>query len=284
MILRTVENALKNVYLEVLSNEIRTRTSPFFSKILTTLKDVWGKEILFTSIEENYKTYKTPLITLLYSFDITDKTMRACENNTSVLADFLNTELENFCLNIKKDINKQLLGDGKEEDTLLGLGYLFNNKNDLYGTKRDSEKDKAVIINCSEEELLNSILTTLDEKENDLILCNSATKRIITDQMLKQGRSIKVIEIENGFKGIDLEGCPLVHERLIKDGEVVLLNTRDFELKQLCDWSWLENTSGDILFPYCDKPVYRASLVKYCQLICKNLSNQVKIIFSSKKL
>ena len=61
MILRTVENALKNVYLEVLSNEIRTRTSPFFSKILTTLKDVWGKEILFTSIEENYKTYKTPV-------------------------------------------------------------------------------------------------------------------------------------------------------------------------------------------------------------------------------
>ena len=284
MILRTVENALKNVYLEVLSNEIRTRTSPFFSKILTTLKDVWGKEILFTSIEENYKTYKTPLITLLYSFDITDKTMRACENNTSVLADFLNTELENFCLNIKKDINKQLLGDGKEGDTLLGLGYLFNNKNDLYGVKRDSEKDKAVIINCSEEELLNSILTTLDEKENDLILCNSATKRIITDQMLKQGRSIKVIEIENGFKGIDLEGCPLVHERLIKDGEVVLLNTRDFELKQLCDWSWLENTNGDILFPYYGKPVYRASLVKYCQLICKNLSNQVKIIFSSKKL
>ena len=169
------------------------------------------------------------------------------------MTEYLKNELEKFCLNIQKDINKQLLGDGKEGDTLLGLAYLFNNKNDLYGTKRDSEKDKAVIINCSEEELLNSILTTLDEKENDLILCNSATKKIITDQMLKQGRSIKVIEIENGFKGIDLEGCPLVHERLIKDGEVVLLNTRDFELKQLCDWSWLENTNGDILFPYYDK-------------------------------
>ena len=46
-----------------------------------------------------------------------------------------------------------------------------------------------------------------------------------------------------------------------------LLNTDDFALHQLCDWKWLEGEDGKVIKQVADKPVYKATLVKYADLI-----------------
>ena len=44
--LTNVENALKDVYLGVVANQLNVSTNPLLAKIKRTTKDVWGKEIV----------------------------------------------------------------------------------------------------------------------------------------------------------------------------------------------------------------------------------------------
>ena len=43
--LQTAENALKNVYLGVVANQLNTNANPLLARIKHSSKDVWGKEI-----------------------------------------------------------------------------------------------------------------------------------------------------------------------------------------------------------------------------------------------
>ena len=44
--LESADNALKKVYLEVVSNQLNTNSNPLLTKIEQTTRDVWGKEII----------------------------------------------------------------------------------------------------------------------------------------------------------------------------------------------------------------------------------------------
>ena len=44
--LTTAQNALKNVYLEVMSNELNTQTDPIFAMIKQSTTDVYGRNII----------------------------------------------------------------------------------------------------------------------------------------------------------------------------------------------------------------------------------------------
>ena len=72
-------------------------------------------------------------------------------------------------------------------------------------------------------------------------------------------------------------GIPVVFERFVDDGTMYLLNTKDFNIHQLCDWEWLEGENGNILIPSANTPTYSATLVKYAELICDRPSAQGKI-------
>ena len=56
-----------------------------------------------------------------------------------------------------------------------------------------------------------------------------------------------------------------------------LLDTSAIKLHQLCDWRFLETENGNILRQAQDKPVYTATLVKYCDLICSKPNGQAKL-------
>ena len=56
-----------------------------------------------------------------------------------------------------------------------------------------------------------------------------------------------------------------------------MLNTKDFNLHQLCDWEWMEGENGNILIPSSSTPTYSATLVKYAELVCDRPSAQGKI-------
>ena len=66
-------------------------------------------------------------------------------------------------------------------------------------------------------------------------------------------------------------------DRHCPEGCMYLLNTDDFAMHQLCDWEWLEGDNGRILRQLPNKPVYRATLVKYAELLCSRPWAQVKL-------
>ena len=98
--LTSASNALKNVYLGVVANQLNTNANPLLSKIEQSTSDVWGKQIiklapyginggigagtetgsLPIAAENQYVQFVTDLKNLYGKISISDKAMRASAN------------------------------------------------------------------------------------------------------------------------------------------------------------------------------------------------------------
>src|SRR5574344_1098853 len=112
--LESADNALKKVYLEVISNQLNTASNPLLTKIEKTTRDVWGKEIvkvapfginggigagdeagtLPLSAGNNYVKFTTELKNLYGKIEISDKAIRASENSVGAFVNLLNAEMD----------------------------------------------------------------------------------------------------------------------------------------------------------------------------------------------
>ena len=85
------------------------------------------------------------------------------------------------------------------------------------------------------------------------------------------------MNLQGGFKALSFNGIPVVADRFVADDTMYLLNTKDFELCQLCDWQWLEDNEGKVIRQKEGYPVYTATLVKYAELLCNRPNSQAKL-------
>ena len=130
--LTTANNALKEVYLGVLSNQLNTTINPLLARINQTSSDVWGKEIrkvapyginggigagtetgdLPTSAENNYEQFILSLKNLYGKLEISDKAIRASENSTGAFVNLLTAEMEGLIKASAFNFGRMLYGDG----------------------------------------------------------------------------------------------------------------------------------------------------------------------------
>ena len=130
--LTTANNALKEVYLGVLSNQLNTTINPLLARINQTSSDVWGKEIrkiapyginggigagtetgdLPTSAENNYEQFVLSLKNLYGKLEISDKAIRASENSTGAFVNLLTAEMEGLIKASAFNFGRMLYGDG----------------------------------------------------------------------------------------------------------------------------------------------------------------------------
>ena len=110
--LQTADNALRDVYLGVVSNQLNTTINPLLARINQTTADVWGKEIrkiapyginggigagtedgdLPISAGNNYAQFVLPLKNLYGRVEISDKAIRASESSTGAFVNLLNSK------------------------------------------------------------------------------------------------------------------------------------------------------------------------------------------------
>ena len=130
--LTTANNALKEVYLGVLSNQLNTTINPLLTRINQTTSDVWGKEIrkiapyginggigagtetgdLPSSAENNYEQFVLSLKNLYGKLEISDKAIRASENSTGAFVNLLTAEMEGLVKASAFNFGRMLYGDG----------------------------------------------------------------------------------------------------------------------------------------------------------------------------
>ena len=130
--LQSADKALKQVYLEVVSNQLNTNANPLLAKIEQTTRDVWGKEIvkvapfgvnggigagaedgeLPSSAGNNYVRFVTELKNLYGKIEISDKAIRASENNVGAFVNLLNAEMEGLIKASQFNFGRMLFGDG----------------------------------------------------------------------------------------------------------------------------------------------------------------------------
>lgn len=173
---------------------------------------------------------------------------------------------------------------GSKNNEITGIGALFGNSEYLYGNKRadiasilpttkalDGTLDEIVI-----QEVIDKVETNANSTIN-FIGVSANVKYAYQEYMAQYKRNIDIMNLDGGFKSLSYNGIPLVYDRFIESGTMYLLDTTKFKFHQLCDWRFLENINGKILHQSEGKPVYTATLVKYCDLICSNPKGQAKI-------
>ena len=128
----SADNALKSVYLGVISDQLNTSANPLLAKIQQSTADVWGKEVrrlarygvnggvgagteegdLPSAAGNNYEQFVTTLKNLYGTIEISDKAVRASENSAGAFVDLLNAEMEGLLRSSAFNFGRMLFGDG----------------------------------------------------------------------------------------------------------------------------------------------------------------------------
>ena len=190
-------------------------------------------------------------------------------------------------------VGDKLCVQGSYGNELTGLGEIFKSSGTLYGLSRSTYgwlvpymKDISTTANnvTTLGQITDIIMqTAIDELEEvadskvDFIVCSAGVKRNYQYYLSNYRSNIDVMELAGGYKAISYNGIPVVSDRFVPANTMYLLNTKEFNLHQLCDWKWLENEDGRVIRQNAGKPTYSATLVKYADLICNKPSGQAKI-------
>ncbi len=128
----SADKALKSLYLGVVTEQLNTGINPFLAKINKSTSDVWGKEIrkvaqyginggigagtedgdLPTASGNNYEQFVLTLKNLYGKIEISDKAVRASENNVGAFVNLLNAEMEGLINASTYNFGRMLFGDG----------------------------------------------------------------------------------------------------------------------------------------------------------------------------
>lgn len=175
---------------------------------------------------------------------------------------------------------------GKE---ITGLGAIFKSSGSLYGLNRSTYNWMVPYIsNIANESTMTAIsdvamqkaIDELDEvagSKVDFIVCSAGVKRNYQEYLNSYRSNVDVMDLAGGYKAISYNGIPLVSDKFVKPNTMYLLNTKEFNLHQLCDWQWLEGEDGRVIKQIQGKPTYSATLVKYADIICDHPAGQAMI-------
>lgn len=191
-----------------------------------------------------------------------------------------------------KETGHVLCVQGSYKNEITGLGAIFGDTATLYGLSRENytwlkpyvadisvqktSKEMTDITDTTMQKAIDILDEEYDSKV-DFIVCSSGVKRNYQEFISSFRSNIDVMNLEGGFKAISYNGIPLLSDKFVEDNTMYLLNTKEFNLHQLCDWQWLEGEDGRVIKQTANKPTYQATLVKYADLICNKPCGQAKI-------
>ena len=164
--LTSAQNALKSVYLDVVSEQLNIKSNALLSAIKKTSKDVYGKEIiklapyglnggisastetgtLPTAAGHNFLQFKTGLKNLYGTIAISDKAIRASASDSGAFVNLLNDEMESLIKSSAFNIGRMVYGDGTG---LLATASVSNNVVTYDSVKNLVEGMKVDVYNSS---------------------------------------------------------------------------------------------------------------------------------------
>ena len=130
--LTNADNALKSYYLEAVSEQLNNNVNPFLAQIKKTSENVWGKEVkqlaihglnggigagtedgnLPTARGNKYTQFTSTLKNLYGTIEISDKAIRASENNSGAFVSLINQEMDGLLKASSFNLGRMLFGDG----------------------------------------------------------------------------------------------------------------------------------------------------------------------------
>lgn len=249
--LSTADKALKSVYLGVLTNQFNLNTNPLFAKIKQSSTYVTGKEVLKTApyginggigagtedgalptaSGNSYVQLKQTLKNLYGTIEISDKAIRASQNNAGAFVNLLNAEMEGLIKASTFNFSRMLMGDGS------GILSRIVTASGNYATVDN-------VSNIMEGMIVDIYNADLGEMQNDY----RGTKILSIDRAKKQVTFDKTV---GNVEDVNDGGCALIVQNS--------LNNEIFGLKGIFDTVnfhyiyGLNRQEHHWLTPYIDK-------------------------------
>ena len=176
---------------------------------------------------------------------------------------------------------------GNYEKEMTGLKDVMT-ADSLYGINRTTNKwfkptvyDKYVaevaqdIDSLWMQKAIDVIEKRTGEKPN-FIVCNDGVQRAYIDEQNTYKRNIEHKKVDGGYTLVAYNDIPISVEKYMDDEIMDFINTKNFNLGRLDDWSWLDE-DGKILHRITDKPAYEGTLAMYGELLCLKPSANARI-------
>lgn len=272
--LANTENALKTIYLEVMTEILNRKVNPFLTKVEQTTSDVWGKEIRrCVTYNDEYVNLISELKNLYQTIAIPERLISMFANMGMRMFDVLNDEFESLLKKAQFEMSKMLYSPNKTSKDITGIADIFDMSKSLYSVDRSHPLMQPLIKDVSKltDVAIESVIDELCERGSDIDFI--AVSKDVKYAYMERHKNIDIVDL-GGFKALSHNGIPMVMDFNIPKRTMYLLSTKSFKLHQLCAWRWLETENGRILQQRDKEGVYKATMVKYCDLMCDRPDRQ----------
>ncbi len=221
------------------------------------------------------------------------KGLRVISNSSNNPMTIVDVDTENNTITLNSEngysfgVNETIRIEGSEGNELTGLAAIFDGEN-LYGYDKQTESffrpcKRSCQSDLTEDDIVDMIdnLEELSDGKINMILCSFKTRKKLASLMSNSRRIVNTAEINAGYSSVIINDVPVYADRFCPEDRIYFVNTDDFVLNQLCDWSWLEDEGGRVLKQVACKAAYSATLVKYAELVCKKPYAQGLIILNN---
>jgi hypothetical protein len=163
---------------------------------------------------------------------------------------------------------------GNLNQELTGFGSVFTTGNTIYGINRATDKwfnptVKGTVGAISEVGIQKQI-DDVDRKaggKTNFLLSSYGVRRAYQDLLLATKRTTDVMKLKGGYEALTYNGMPFAVDKYAPNGTLYGLDLSTWSLYHIEDWTWLQE-DGAVLHRVADRPVWEASLVRYCDLGC----------------
>ena len=197
--------------------------------------------------------------------------------NTKTL--YLNKDISSFQTNL----NYATYVHGSRDQEITGIGALFNNSQTIYGLNRSAYASLVPYTKTQgEDEVFNELfiqqaIDQLELQSNgnvDMLFAGRSARLLMINSLLNYRKNLDFANLQGGVTTLSFNGLPVHTYRFGLDDQILLVNSNDFTMHQLCDWEWLTNEDGSILKQKENYAIFSATLVKYADVICAKPNGQ----------
>lgn len=280
--LTNADKALKTFYLDAVAEQLNMKANPLLSVIKQSTDDVWGKEVrklavygmnggvgagtedgeLPSANGNNYEQFRVTLKNLYGTIEISDKAIRASENNAGAFVSLLNAEMDGLLKASSFNFGRMLYGDGSGKladvsGVTSGVIALDSVKNVIEGMTVDFRNSDGTLVSGADNrriiyiDRVNKTVTVSGTEISDL-----PSGAIVTVQgsFNNEITGLKAIFGENGtLYGLDKSAHSWLNPYVKKDA-----GTISEEMIQTALDTIEENSGSSVNFIVCSWDVRRA--------------------------
>lgn len=279
--LSTAEDALKTVYLGVVSNQLNTKTNPLYNMIKQTTQDVWGKEVkklapvginggigagtedgtLPTSAQNKYVNFTSTLKNLFGTIELSDKAIRASSNSAGAFVNLLNAEMEGLIKASKFNFGRMLFGNGTgvlavatENDDSLNALNVDSTQNLIEGMVCDLVTNKNAVVTTQVR------ITSVDRANKVAYFDKTFDLSEVTDTIyltVQNSYKNEITGLDGIFSNTSLYGLNKSSYSFMNPQTSTSATIDDVKMQKMVDLI-NESSSGEVDYIVCSSGVKRA--------------------------